>query len=123
MDAGGDCAGVHHCLLRRDIRFLVTIYLLARIFNLDVVGSFWEGNLWVYLTGAPEAMLVSMVIGYTIAFFGVMLLIAGWREVYQANRQGWLATRGLYDLMRHSQYTGIFLALFGEGLVHFHPDQ
>jgi hypothetical protein len=48
--------------------FPVTIYLLARIFNLDVVGSFWDGNLWVYLTGAAEAMLVSMAIGYTIAF-------------------------------------------------------
>jgi len=31
--------------------FPVTIYLLARIFNLDVVGSFWDGNIWVYLTG------------------------------------------------------------------------
>jgi hypothetical protein len=48
--------------------FPVTIYLLARIFNLDVVGSFWDGNLWVYLMGAPEAMLVSMAIGSTIAF-------------------------------------------------------
>ncbi len=99
--------------------FPVTIYLLARIFNLDVVGSFWDGNLWVYLTGAPEAMLVSMAIGYTIAFFGVMLLIAGWREVYQANRQGRLATGGPYALVRHPQYTGIFLALFGEGVVHW----
>ncbi len=65
--------------------FPVTIYLLARVFNLDVAGNFWDGNLWIYLTGAPEAMLVSMVIGYAIAFFGVMLLIAGWREVYRAN--------------------------------------
>jgi protein-S-isoprenylcysteine O-methyltransferase Ste14 len=99
--------------------FPVTIYLLVRIFNLDVVGSFWDGNLWVYLTGAPEAMLVSMAIGYTIAFFGVMLLIAGWREVYQANRQGRLVTGGPYALVRHPQYTGIFLALFGEGVVHW----
>lgn len=99
--------------------FPVTIYLLARIFNLDVAGNFWDGNLWVYLTGDPKAMFVSMAIGYTIAFFGVMLLIAGWREVYRANRQGRLATGGPYALVRHPQYTGIFLALFGEGVVHW----
>jgi protein-S-isoprenylcysteine O-methyltransferase Ste14 len=99
--------------------FPVTIYLLARIFNLDVAGNFWDGNLWVYLTGAPEAMLVSMAIGYTIVLFGVLLLIAGWREIYRAKQQGRLATGGPYALVRHPQYTGIFLALFGEGVVHW----
>jgi len=99
--------------------FPVTIYLLARIFNLDVAGNFWDGNLWVYLTGAPEAMLVSMAIGYTIVLFGVLLLIAGWHEVYRAKQQGRLATGGPYALVRHPQYTGIFLALFGEGVVHW----
>lgn len=64
-------------------------------------------------------MLVSMSIGYTIAFFGVTLLIAGWREVYRANKQGHLATEGPYSVVRHPQYTGIFLALFGEGIVHW----
>jgi len=98
--------------------FPVTIYLLARIFKLDIVGSFWDGNLWIYLTGTPKAMVVSMIIGYAIAFFGVTLLIAGWREVYRANKQGRLATGGPHALVRHPQYTGIFLALFGEGVVH-----
>ncbi len=99
--------------------FPVTIYFLARIFNLDIAGNFWDGNLWIYLTGEPAAMIVSMVIGYAIAFFGVTLLIAGWREVYRANKQGRLATGGLYTVVRHPQYTGIFLALFGEGVVHW----
>src|SRR6266849_6707941 len=35
--------------------FPVTIYLLARIFNLDVAGDVWDGNLWVYLTGSRWA--------------------------------------------------------------------
>ena len=61
--------------------FPVTLYLLARIFGLDVTGPFWDSNLWIYLTGTSAAMLVSMAIGYAVAFFGVMLLIAGWREV------------------------------------------
>ena len=99
--------------------FPVTIYLLARLFNLDVAGNFWDGNLWIYLTGRPEAMLVSMIIGYMIAFFGITLLIAGWREVYRANKQGRLATGAPYALVRHPQYTGIFLMLFGEGVVHW----
>ncbi len=99
--------------------FPVTVYLLTRIFNLDVAGSFWDGNLWVYLTGKWWAMPASMTVGYTVVVFGIMLLITGWREVYRANTKGRLATRGPYSLMRHPQYTGIFLALFGEGGVHW----
>jgi methanethiol S-methyltransferase len=99
--------------------FPITIYLLARVFKLDIAGSFWDGNLWIYLTGIQEVMLVSMAIGYTIVVFGMMLLIAGWREIYRANKQGYLATQGAYALVRHPQYTGIFLILFGEGVVHW----
>ena len=64
-------------------------------------------------------MGASMVAGYTITFFGVTLLIAGWREVYRANKQGRLATAGPYAVVRHPQYTGIFIALFGEAVVHW----
>lgn len=99
--------------------FPVSIYLLVRIFNLDVAGSFWDGNLWVYLTGKWWAMPISMVVGYMIVLFGVMLMIGGWREVYRATKKQRLATRGPYGLIRHPQYAGIFLALFGEGIVHW----
>lgn len=99
--------------------FPVTLYLLARWFDLDVAGNFWDDNLWVVLTGTPAAMLASMIAGYTIAFLGVVLLIAGWREVYHARQEGRLANTGPYALVRHPQYTGIFLALFGEGVVHW----
>lgn len=99
--------------------FPVTIYLLTRIFNLDVAGNFWDGNLWVYLTGEWWVMQASMIIGYTIVVFGVVLMIRGWREVYRATKKRQLATGGPYALIRHPQYTGIFLALFGEGVVHW----
>lgn len=103
--------------------FPVTFYLLARIFGLDIRGSFWDGNLWVYLTGLRDAMYVSMTIGYAISVLGVLLIIAGWREVYRAHKQTHkqrrLATEGLYAFMRHPQYTGIFVVLFGEGVVHW----
>ena len=65
-------------------------------------------------------MVIAMVIGY--AFFvipGVGLLAEGWREIYHARRKGRLATDGLYGVVRHPQYTGIFLAIFGEGIVHW----
>lgn len=99
--------------------FPVTLYVLTRMFGLDLSASFWEGNLWVYLTGIPAAMLVSMTIGYAVAFVGLMLLISGWREVYRAQKEGRLTVGGPYAVVRHPQYTGIFLAVFGEGVVHW----
>lgn len=99
--------------------FPVTIYFLARVFHLDVAGNFWDGNLWVYLTGTQSAMLVSMVIGYTISFFGITLVVASWRALYRARKQGQLAISGPYALVRHPQYTGFFMVLFGEGVVHW----
>lgn len=99
--------------------FPVTFYLLARVFGLDVQGTFWNGNLWVYLTGYPEAMYVAMTVGYSVAALGVLLIIAGWREVYQAHKESRLASKGPYTSIRHPQYTGIFVVLFGEGVIHW----
>ncbi len=99
--------------------FPVTLYLLTRLFNLDVSGPLWDENLWVYLTGTEVAMQVSMIIGYAIAIGGLFLVGAGWREIYRARREGRLATTGAYAHVRHPQYTGIFLVIFGEGVVHW----
>jgi hypothetical protein len=57
--------------------FPVTIYALTRVFGLDATGTFWDGNLWVYLTGTQAAMLVSMMSGYAIAFLGIALVTSG----------------------------------------------
>ena len=99
--------------------FPVTIYAVTRVFGLDAAGMFWDGNLWVHLTGTQAAMLVSMAAGYSIAFVGVALVTAGWREVYRASREHRLATKGPYAIVRHPQYTGFFLVMFGEGVVHW----
>ena len=99
--------------------FPVTLYFLTRWFGLDVSGPFWDQNLWIYLTGTQAAMLISMTIGYAIAFFGVVLISAGWREVYRARRENRMAINGPYAVVRHPQYTGIFLVVFGEGVVHW----
>lgn len=98
--------------------FPLTIYLLVRFFHLD--RNNLNANLWSTLLGMGETgMMISMLVGYLLLFFGIGLFIAGWRELYRAHQQGRLATDGLYGLVRHPQYTGLFIGLFGEGVVHW----
>jgi protein-S-isoprenylcysteine O-methyltransferase Ste14 len=98
--------------------FPLTIYLLVRLFHLDRARV--SANLWSTLLGMGETgMLVAMLAGYALLFIGVGTFIQGWRELYRAHLENGLATEGLYAMVRHPQYTGLFLALFGEGIVHW----
>jgi protein-S-isoprenylcysteine O-methyltransferase Ste14 len=98
--------------------FPLTIYLLVRFFGLD--RRYVSANLWSTLLGVGETgMMVAMLTGYGFLFVGLGLLIEGWREVYRARQKNRLATDGLYAFVRHPQYLGLFLALFGEGVVHW----
>ncbi len=98
--------------------FPLTIYLLVRFFHLD--RNILNANLWSTLLGLGETgMLISMLVGYALLFVGIGLFIQGWRELYRAHQQNRLATDGLYGLVRHPQYTGLFIGLFGEGVVHW----
>jgi len=98
--------------------FPLTIYLLARFFGLDL---HWTegGNLWAQLFGTNLAHIVAMLVGYAIVFLGITLVAQGWRELYHARKEKRLATGGLYSMVRHPQYTGFFLVVFGEGIVHW----
>lgn len=98
--------------------FPLTIYFLARVFGLDLAWS-EGGNLWAQLFGIPAAHVVAMVIGYAIVFAGATLVADGWRRVHRARREGRLVTDGVYARVRHPQYTGLFLIVFGEGIVHW----
>lgn len=98
--------------------FPLTIYLLARFFGLDRYNL--NANLWSSLLGIGETgMLISMLLGYALLFVGISIFIQGWRELYRAHQENRLATTGLYALVRHPQYTGLFIGLFGEGVVHW----
>ena len=98
--------------------FPLTVYLLVRFFGLD--GEYVSANLWSTLIGLGETgMLVSMLLGYGLAFIGIGLFIQGWRQVYRARKEDRLVSEGLYAFVRHPQYTGLFVALFGEGVVHW----
>jgi len=98
--------------------FPLTIYLLARFFGLDRYNL--NANLWSSIMGVGETgMLISMVLGYALLFIGIGIFIQGWRELYRAHQQNQLVTTGMYSLVRHPQYTGLFIGLFGEGVVHW----
>mgnify|MGYP006199955153 CR=1 FL=1 len=77
------------------------------------------GNLWAQLFGTETAHIVAMVIGYAIVFSGATLVADGWRRIHRARREDTLMTDGVYARMRHPQYTGLFLIVFGEGIVHW----
>jgi protein-S-isoprenylcysteine O-methyltransferase Ste14 len=98
--------------------FPLTIYLLVRFFGLD--RRYVSASLWSTLLGAGETgMMIAMLIGYGLLIVGLGLLIEGWREVYRARQEDRLVTDGLYAYVRHPQYLGLFIALFGEGVVHW----
>ena len=98
--------------------FPLTIYLLVRFFGLD--REYVDANLWSTLVGqGSTGMFISMLLGYALAFIGIGLFIQGWRQVYRARQEDRLVTDGLYGFVRHPQYTGLFIALFGEGVVHW----
>lgn len=98
--------------------FPLTIYLLVRFFGLD--SAYLNANLWSTLLGIGETgMMISMIIGYILLFAGFGIFLQGWRELYRAHQEDRLATEGLYSLVRHPQYTGLFIGLFGEGIVHW----
>lgn len=98
--------------------FPLTIYLLVRFFGLD--SDYVSASLWSTLVGLGETgMLISMLLGYALAFTGIGIFIQGWRQVHKARGQDRLVTDGLYAFVRHPQYTGLFIALFGEGVVHW----
>lgn len=98
--------------------FPLTIYFLSRFLGLDVA---WTegGNLWVQLFGTPVAHFVAMLIGYTIVFAGATLVAEGWRCIHRARQEHRLVMEGVYARVRHPQYTGLFLIVFGEGIVHW----
>lgn len=98
--------------------FPLTIYLMVRFFGLD--GANLDANLWSTLLGVGElGMMIAMVLGYLLLFVGIGLFAQGWRELYRARKEKRLVTDGLYAFVRHPQYTGLFIGLFGEGVVHW----
>ena len=100
--------------------FPLTIYLMVRFLGLDSGSGDLNANLWSTLVDIGETgMMISMIVGYILLFTGFGIFIQGWRELYRAKQDNRLVTDGLYSLVRHPQYTGLFIGLFGEGVIHW----
>lgn len=97
--------------------FPLTLYILSSVFNIDIPFAHAEGHLWASLFGwGTTGAMIEMLIGYSIMLIGVMLVTAGWREIYRAKDS--LVTYGIYAYIRHPQYTGIILITLGM-LIHW----
>ncbi|MBI3144669.1 MAG: isoprenylcysteine carboxylmethyltransferase family protein [Pseudogulbenkiania sp.] len=99
--------------------FPLTIYLLTGFLGIDLPLTSYTGHLWATLLGyGRTGAVVEMLLGSVFIVFGLALLIIGWIQVYSAGRHGILATQGLYGVVRHPQYAGIMLAVFGQ-IIHW----
>jgi protein-S-isoprenylcysteine O-methyltransferase Ste14 len=99
--------------------FPLTIYLLSGWLGSRFPGVDWfahdSGHLLEMLFGwrgnphlGPFHLLSALFIGG-----GFWLLAAAWRVLYAAQRAGRLATTGPYARLRHPQYAGFVLIMFG----------
>ena len=99
--------------------FPLTIYLLSgwltRMFpGVDPLSHDF-GHLWYTLlgfTGNPHFNPIHIV-SNVIILGGFMLLSSAWRVLFEAQREGTLATRGPYAFVRHPQYGAFILIMFG----------
>jgi len=99
--------------------FPLTIYLLSGWLSSRFPGVDWfahdSGHLLEMLFGwqgnphlGPFHLLSAVFIGG-----GFWLLAAAWRVLYEAQRSSTLATTGPYARLRHPQYLGFVLVMFG----------
>lgn len=99
--------------------FPLTIYLLTSFLGFEIPWLHFKGHLWAALLGLGETgAMIEMFIGLSIVVVGISLIFRGWRLVYKARKEDRLVTEDVYAYVRHPQYTGIYLAVFGQ-LVHW----
>lgn len=99
--------------------FPLTIYLLSgwltqRFPGVDPLGHDF-GHLWYTLLGFkgdPHLNPIHIASNLFIVA-GFLLLSAAWRVLYNAQREGTLATTGPYGYVRHPQYLGFIAIMFG----------
>ena len=94
--------------------YLMSGWLQTRYPSLDLM-SHDAGHLWSTmfgLTGNPH-LSVLHILSFVFIGGGFMLLSAAWPYLLAAQKQGRLATRGVYGRIRHPQYVGFMSILFG----------
>lgn len=99
--------------------FPLTIYLLSgwiqsRYPGLDIL-SHDAGHLWWTLLGIKgnPHFNVLHILSNLLIWGGFILLSAAWDVLYKAQRSHTLAVAGPYATIRHPQYVGFILIMFG----------
>lgn len=99
--------------------FPLTIYflypwLLARFPGVDLL-SHNSGHLFedFFGWGGDPHFGPFHIASYILIFYGFILLSNSWKVLYKAQRDRTLATAGPYARIRHPQYTGFAIIMFG----------
>lgn len=96
--------------------FPLTLYLLSGWLGKPIDPfSHDAGHLWYSLLGLkgdPHLNPIHIASNLLI-LVGFLIIASAWNVLYQAQRNQTLATTGLYGLVRHPQYDGFILILFG----------
>ena len=99
--------------------FPLTLYFLAGWLQSNYPNVDWfsheSGHLLEMLFGWQGSPHFGPFHFLSTAFIigGFYLIAAGWRTLYAAQKEGKLATTGLYARVRHPQYAGFVLVMFG----------
>ena len=94
--------------------FPLTIYLLSSFFGINIPLTHVESHLLgTFFTsiGLGNGWLIVMVVSILLLILGVHYIAEGWKQVYNAKERS--VTTGVYEQMRHPQYTGIYLVIIG----------
>jgi protein-S-isoprenylcysteine O-methyltransferase Ste14 len=93
--------------------FPLTIYLLLSVLPLDIPLVHSSGHLWATLLGyGSVGGAIEMIIAAAFILAGLLLIVKGWVRIYFLGDG--LVTSGVYGIVRHPQYTGIFLMMLGQ---------
>jgi len=90
-----------------------SLYFAAWAFGINLPeGVFW-GHTLINTIGH-----LGMYIGIVLMIIGMTLIVTGWQKIYKEywSREkgtGRLVTSGIYQYIRHPQYTGLFLITLG----------
>jgi protein-S-isoprenylcysteine O-methyltransferase Ste14 len=99
--------------------FPLTIYLLSGWLQSRYPGVDWfshdAGHLLEELLGwrANPHFGPFHILSFVFIGGGFLLIASAWRVLHAAQQQGVLATSGPYDYVRHPQYAGFVMVLFG----------